>query len=153
MFSNSPYPAARHPSAAAYRDVGASTALQDASPHRLVALLYEALASQIAGARGALGRGDVAAKGRAIAHAVRIVDEGLRAPLDRRGGGAIAQNLHDVYGYLVQRLTLANVRNDDAMLHECGRLAETLREGWDGIAEQVRAAEPAGAAAMAQATA
>lgn len=143
MFSSHPHFASRRPSAAAYQDVGASTALQDASPHRLVALLYEALASQIAGARGALGRDDVPAKGRAIAHAVRIVDEGLRAPLDLHGGGAIAANLHDVYGYLVQRLTLANLRNDDAMLHECARLADTLREGWDGIAEQVRDAAAA----------
>ena len=37
MFSSPLYLAARHPSAAAYADVGASTALQAASPHRLVA--------------------------------------------------------------------------------------------------------------------
>ena len=149
MFSSPPHLATRRPSAAAYADVGASTALQAASPHRLVSLLYEALASQIAGARGALSRQDIPAKGRAIAHAVRIVDEGLCAPLDLARGGAIAANLHDLYGYLVQRLTLANLRNDDAMLSECARLAETLREGWDGIADQVQAK----AAQAAQATA
>jgi flagellar protein FliS len=130
----------RKPSATFYREVGASTALDGASPHKLVSLLYAALASQIAGARGALARGDIPAKGRAISHAVRIVDEGLNAPLDMAGGGAIAANLHDLYDYMVQHLTMANLKNDDTMLAECARLVETLREGWDGIADQVEAA-------------
>ena len=120
------------------REVGASTALDGASPHKLVSLLYSALASQIAGARGALARRDIAEKGRAIAHAVRIIEEGLNAPLDLQRGGAIASNLRDLYDYMVQRLTLANLRNDDMLLSECARLVETLREGWDGMADPQR---------------
>ena len=143
MFSSSQSLESRQPSAAAYRDVGAQTAVEGASPHKLVSLLYTALATQIANARGALVRTDVAGKGRAIAHAVRIIEEGLSAPLDRLAGGAIATNLHDLYVYLVQRLTLANAKNDDALLSECGRLVETLRDGWDGIAGQVDRAQAA----------
>lgn len=131
MFSTTTYPGAK-----AYSEVGARTSLQDASPHKLVSLLYATLASRIAAARGALSRRDVAAKGHAISHAVRIIEEGLVAPLDMQSGGSIAVNLHDLYDYLVRRLTLANVHNDDALLHECARLVETLREGWDGMAEQ-----------------
>lgn len=145
MFSSTSFQGSRRPSAAAYRDVGASTALDSASPHKLVSLLYTALSSQIASARGALARRDVAEKGRAISHAVRIVEEGLRAPLNMKDGGAIAANLHDLYEYIAQQLTLANLRNDDRLLDECARLVETLREGWDGIADRV--APPARAAA------
>jgi flagellar secretion chaperone FliS len=138
MFSSSPYPGSHRAPATAYREVGASTALDGASPHKLVSLLFGALMSQIANARGALERHDVVEKGRAIAHAVRIIEEGLSAPLDMQRGGAIAQNLRDLYDYMVQRLTLANLKNDDAPMRECARLVETLREGWDGMAEPVR---------------
>ncbi len=139
MFSSSPYPVSHRASASAYREIGATTALDGASPHKLVNLLYGALASQIANARGALARRDIVEKGRAVAHAVRIIEEGLMAPLDMQRGGAIAQNLHDLYDYMVMRLTLANSRNDDALMSECARLLETLREGWDGIAAQADA--------------
>ena len=145
MFSSSTQLGNRRPSATAYREVGASTALDGASPHKLVSLLYSALASQLAGARGALARSDVPAKARAIAHAVRIVEEGLRIPLDRQAGGAIATNLNDLYEYIVHRLTLANLRNDDDALRECAQLVETLREGWDGMAGQAEAASRAAA--------
>ena len=145
MFSSSPFLGSGRASATAYREIGATTSLDGASPHKLVSLLYEALASQIAVARGALARHDVAEKGRAIAHAVRIIEEGLRAPLDMQGGGAIASNLRELYDYMVRRLTLANLKNDDVPLAECARLVETLGQGWDGIANQVHA--PARAAA------
>ena len=138
MFSSSSQSyGTRKPSVIAYREIGVSTALDDASPHKLVSLLYAGLASQIAGARGALARNDISAKGRAISHAVRIVEEGLRAPLDMQRGGAIATNLHDLYEYMARELTMANLKNDDQRLSACAKLVETLREGWDGIADQV----------------
>lgn len=141
MFSSSSSLGSRKPSANAYRDIGATTSLDGASPHKLVSLLYSALAAQVATARGALARRDIPSKARAISHAARIVDEGLRMPLDLVGGGAIAANLADLYEYLVHQLTLANLKNDDDTLAECARLVETLREGWDGIADQVHAAD------------
>jgi len=140
MFSSTHFLGPRRPATTVYRDVGATTSLDGASPHKLVSLLYEALASQIARARGALARGDIAEKGRAISHAVRILDEGLNAPLDMSAGGAIAANLHDLYDYIVLALTVANLKNDDAGLGECARLVETLRDGWDAIASHAEAA-------------
>ena len=145
MFSSGQFLGSRRPSATTYREVGASTALDGASPHKLVSLIYAALASQIAAARGAMARDDVAEKGGAISHAVRIIDEGLNAPLDLVAGGALAGNLHDLYDYLVHTLTMANLKNDDAALAECARLVETLRDGWDGIADQVHPTQKAAA--------
>lgn len=138
MFSSPQFHRSRQISATVYRDVGASTALDGASPHKLVSLLYAALASQLAGARGALARRDVAEKGRAISHAVRIIEEGLRAPLDMQAGGTLAANLSDLYTYMVQRLTMANLKNDDELLAECMRLVATLHESWNDIADQVQ---------------
>ncbi len=138
MFS-SPHSLGARPASTAYKEIGASTAIDGARPHKLVSLLYATLASEIAQARGAMARGEVAEKCRAICKAARILEEGLNAPLDLQAGGALAANLRDLYAYMVERLTLANLRNDDRLLAECARLTETLRDGWDGIADQVRA--------------
>ncbi len=145
MFSSAHQIGTRRPSASNYRDVHATTAIEGATPHKLVSLLYQSVASEIAAARGAIARADIAGKGRAIAHAVRVIEEGLVAPLDMTAGGALAQNLSDLYQYLVHRLTVANLHSDDAVLAECAKLVEVLRDGWDGIASQV--AGPARAAA------
>src|SRR4051812_47324679 len=137
MFSNPRPHGLQRPFVSAYREVNASTAVEGASPHKLVSLLYQTLGSEIAAARGAISRRDVVEKGRAIAKAVRIVEEGLLAPLDLKAGGDLAANLDILYRYVVERLTVANLNGDDAVLAECGRLVDTLREGWDAIASQV----------------
>lgn len=124
----------------AYRRVGIETGIEAASPHRLVAMLFDGLVEAIAQARGAMQAGQIEAKGRAIGRAVRIVDEGLRGGLNANGGGSLAADLGELYGYITQRLTHANLRNDVAALDECQRLVEPLREAWTSIAPQV---EPA----------
>lgn len=145
MFSSANHLGSRRPSVKSYREVHASTAIEGASPHKLVSLLFQSVASEIAAARGAIARSDIGEKGRAISHAVRIIEEGLLAPLDMATGGAIAANLRDLYQYLVYRLTMANLKTDDGALAECARLIESLREGWEAIADQVHM--PARAAA------
>lgn len=137
MFSSSFGTGTRPSFAGMYRNVNASTAVEGASPHKLVSMLYGAVGSEIAAARGAITRGDVAEKGRAIGHAVRIVEEGLLAPLDMARGGPLAANLRDLYQYMVYRLTVGNLKSDDSALADCGRVLETLRDGWDAIAPQV----------------
>lgn len=57
-------------------------------------------------------------------------------------GGDIAANLHRLYDYLVMRLTMANIKSDDAGLLECWKLIDTLRDGWDRMALNVNAGEP-----------
>ena len=140
MFQSPQTFGSRRPSTGAYREINASTAVDSASPHRLISLLYAHLSSEITLARGALGRGDMAAKGVSIGRAVRVVEEGLNAPLNMVAGGELAANLRGLYEYLARRLTVANARNDDAVLGECLRLVQTLREGWDGIADRVQPA-------------
>jgi len=137
MFSSIPQGGRRSPVSATYRNVNALAAVEGASPHKLVSMLYQAVRGEIAAARGAVERGDVGEKGRAIGHAVRIVEEGLMAPLDTDAGGALAANLQNLYQYSVYRLTLANLHSDDAALAECADLARTLAEGWDAIGPQV----------------
>ncbi len=116
-----------------YQQVSVESQLSGASPHHLVAMLFEGWMEAVAQARGAMRSGNSVVKGHAIGRAVRIVDEGLRAGLDLRAGGSLAQDLHELYGYLTLRLTLANLRNDEAALDECVRLMRPLQEAWTAI--------------------
>jgi flagellar protein FliS len=140
MFSASPAhrrPDARSAAFAAgglYRQVGVESQLAGgATPHRLVAMLFEGFMEQVAIARGALRDGQAVVKGQAIGRAVRIVEEGLRAGLDLRAGGSLARDLNDLYSYLSLRLTHANLRNDEAALDECQRLMLPLQQAWSAI--------------------
>ena len=74
---------------------------------------------------------------RSVSRAVRIVEEGLKGGLDLQSGGEIAANLSLVYGYVSQRLTMANLQNDDAMLQQCAELIQPLREAWTQIGAAV----------------
>jgi flagellar protein FliS len=118
-----------------YRKVGVESAVPGATPHQLIAMLFDGLLEAIAQARGAMQARQVEAKAQALSRAVRIVEEGLRAGLDLKSGGSLARDLHELYGYLAMRLTLANLRNDDAALQECTRLVQPLREAWLAIGD------------------
>lgn len=130
--TSSSRPAARSP-LAAYVRTGIESRVAEADPHALVALLFDGLFESIAQARGAIRAGDRVAKGRAIGRAVGIVDEGLRAALDLKAGGALARDLHDLYAYVAMRLTRANLGDDEAALDECAALMRPLREAWNAI--------------------
>ncbi|OGB19698.1 MAG: flagellar export chaperone FliS [Burkholderiales bacterium RIFCSPLOWO2_12_67_14] len=119
--------------AAAYKRIAAETSVQTADPHQLVGLLFDALLQSIAAARGAMSRGDIAAKGAALGKAVRIIEEGLKAGLNLQQGGDLAANLQQLYGYSVLRLTQANLRNDAKALEEVTQLIEPLAQSWKQI--------------------
>jgi len=89
--------------------------------------------ARVQSAKGALRRGEEAAKGQAIGHAVRIIDEGLKAALDLNAGGKLAADLSDLYAYVCLRLIQANLNNDEAALDECLGLLAPLREAWQAI--------------------
>ena len=111
----------------------------DASPHQMVTMLFDGLFESLAQARGALRANDIAAKGRAIGRAVRIVDEGLRSALNLQQGGALARDLHDLYAYITARLTHANLKNDEGAIEECAALMTPVREAWASIRVQADA--------------
>jgi flagellar secretion chaperone FliS len=124
--------------ASTYRHVGIETGVSGASPHQLVSMLFDGVQDSIAQARGAIQARDIATKGRAIARAMRIVDEGLQGALNAQAGGTLALDLRDLYQYITVRLTHANLHNDDAALAECARLIEPVRSAWRTIGAQMQ---------------
>jgi flagellar protein FliS len=129
--------------AGAYHQVGVQTMVAGASPHGLVALLFDGFMAAVNRAKGAMRQGDVAGKGQAIGHAVRIIDEGLKAALDLKAGGKLAADLSDLYAYVCVRLMQASLHNDEAALDECLNLIQPLREAWTAIGDTVNPANHA----------
>lgn len=120
-----------------YSSVKVQSSVEDASPHRLIQMLFECAIERIAQAKGAMQRKEVTSKLEAVNKAINIVN-GLRGSLNDAEGGELAANLDDMYDYIIRRLIQANQENDPAQLDECGRLLGELKSAWDGIAEQVR---------------
>lgn len=121
----------------AYKNVGLETSVMGADPHKLVAMLFQGALLAISEAKYEMQNRRMEAKGKAISKAIAIIGEGLQASLDLKAGGELAQNLFGLYGYMVKRLTDANINNDPAQLDEVTRLLAELQDAWNTIRPQV----------------
>ena len=109
---------------------------------QLITLLFNGFMDSVALARGAMRSRQIEAKGKAIGRTARIVEEGLKAGLNLKDGGKLAEDLDSLYAYVALRLTYANLKNDEGALDECARLIGPLRDAWIAIGPQVEANAP-----------
>jgi flagellar protein FliS len=123
--------------AAQYRNTGLSSAVMDADPHRLVALLLAGACDRIRLAEACVARGDYARKGKAIGEVCAILGH-LNGSLDHEAGGEIAGSLSSLYDYLQGRLTQANLDNDQSALHEALELLGEIESAWNAIPDGQR---------------
>lgn len=121
----------------AYANVGMETSVATADPHKLILLLYQGALLAIGQAKNQMLHNEIAAKGKYISQAIMIIEEGLKASLDKNAGGELAQNLSDLYDYMSQRLLIANLKNDVAVLDEVSRLLSELKGAWEAIRPEV----------------
>jgi flagellar protein FliS len=127
--------------AAQYRSVRSHGLVAEASPARLVQIMFEQILAQLATAQGCMDRiennmplNDVVAKGNALGKAIRLIDQ-LNNTLDMERGQKIAENLRALYVYMLARLTMANVTNDSQIVAEVAALVQKVKSGWDQIVE------------------
>jgi len=120
----------------AYAKVGLETSVIAASPHKLIVMLYDGALSAIRNAGKHMSAGQIAEKGAAISKALDIINNGLRASLDKKAGGEIAGNLDSLYAYMTERLLTANLQNKAEMLEEVQTLLTDLRDAWTQIGEK-----------------
>jgi flagellar protein FliS len=130
--------------AAQYRAVSSHGLVANASPTRLVQIMFEHVLSNLATAQGCMERiednrpvSDVVAKGAAIGKAIRLIGQ-LNGTLDMERGGEIAASLRALYVYILARLTLANATNDAQIVAEASKLVREVKIGWDQIVTDER---------------
>lgn len=121
----------------AYARVGVETLAMSASPHQLIAMLFDGAKTAIGMARHHMATGETVAKGNAITKAMNIVENGLKASLDAKAAGtegtSLVSNLSALYDYVVRRLMYANLHNDAAVLDEVDALLDSLASAWREI--------------------
>ena len=129
---------------AQYRAVRSHGLVADASPARLVQVMFEHILSNLATAQGCMERiennlplNEVIEKGKSLGKAIRLISE-LNATLDMERGRQIAENLRALYEYMLNRLTLANVNNDAGIVAEVASLVAKIKSGWDQIVTDSR---------------
>jgi len=115
-----------------YQEFGSAALASDASPHRLIAMLYDGAIERLAKGIAGIERQDLALKLKSINGAAAII-EYLQLILDLDNGGDLAARLYALYDYARRRLTQANADNDAEALREVMRLIQTVKSGWDEI--------------------
>ena len=130
--------------AAQYRTVRSHGLVAEASPARLVQIMFEHILSELATAQGCMERiknnmplAEVVAKGKSLGKAIRLINQ-LNATLDMERGRQIAENLRALYLYMLERLTQANVTNDPRIVEEAASLIRKVKSGWDKIVTDQR---------------
>ena len=117
----------------AYAKVGMETGVTSASPHKLIVMLFDGALVSVTAAIMNMKAGNIPDKGAAISKAIMIIDSGLRASLDKKAGGEIAEGLDALYEYMGARLVEANLKNQVEILEEVHRLLSELRSAWNAI--------------------
>lgn len=120
----------------AYQRVNTQTSITDADPHKLIQLLYNGAIERINMAKARVQAKDYEGKGKLLNKAIEIIG-GLRSFLDFEKGGDLAVRLEGLYDYMERTLLEASARNDVAKLDEVLDLLRSIKEGWDGIREEV----------------
>jgi len=115
-----------------YQQVGVFSSAAYADPHHLITMLMDGALERIALAKGAMLQNDIAEKGKLIGNTVTII-EGLRGCLDLSAGGELAQNLFDLYDYMIRQLLRANLESEPEILDEVARLLREIESAWVDI--------------------
>jgi len=116
-----------------YQQVGTLTA----DPARLVLMLFDGASRFLHKARRALEGGDLKAFAQAMSRAHAIIGE-LADSLNLKDGGPIAQNLAQLYRFMLVYLVEGQLARSPAHLDRVLGLLQTIREGFEAAVESER---------------
>jgi flagellar protein FliS len=105
------------------------TQVSTASKEKILLMLYEGAIKFSKKAKIALQNNDVADKGIMLGRAMDIIFE-LKNTLDFEVGGELAIQLEQLYMFMVDELTNANLNNDEAAVQNVIEILENLYSGW-----------------------
>jgi flagellar protein FliS len=128
-------PGLAYGSAHAYSQIDVETGGVAPNPRQLIVILFEGALAAVALAKQHMLGANTPAKGQAISKAVSIITGGLRASLDKTHNADLAGDLDALYGYLCNKLILANLRCQPEWLDDVHRLLSELKQAWEIAAQ------------------
>ncbi|HVM91875.1 MAG TPA: flagellar export chaperone FliS [Terriglobales bacterium] len=103
--------------------------VRNASPARLVIVLYDLLIGALTDAIDALDRNDVEERSRNLKRAFLVLEQ-MEASLDMSSGGDAARNLARFYAVLRSNIMAAHAQGSRALLEKQIQLLFQVREAW-----------------------
>lgn len=125
------------PGLSAYTQTNIESIVHEATPHKLIEMLFKGAKDALAHAMGAIEREDFESKSKKISKATEIILN-LQTYLDKEKGGEVAENLNELYFYMVKVLIDANRTNDLEKLGEVYGLLGTVADGWTSMPENFK---------------
>jgi len=113
------------------------TSVMSASREQILLMLYEGAIKFTKLAIQAAEQKKIAERGQNIIRAFDIVME-LNATLDHKVGGELATQLEQLYLFLMDQYTKANISGSPEPLRGCLKVLENLYEGWKQAVEQIK---------------
>jgi flagellar protein FliS len=113
------------------------TAVSEASPHKLVEMLYDGAIKNMKLAKVFMTQRSFEKKSEHMNKALSIINA-LRAGVDMNKGGEVADNLYDLYDYCYRRLFTASVKNDIAIIDEVLEHMESVSKAWKEMPENFK---------------
>ena len=127
----------------AYAKVGMETGVVAANPHKLIVMLFEGAQIALNNGLQHMQAGNIPEKGKALSKAIAIIENGLRASLDKSVGGQMVLNLDALYEYMINQLLMANLKNQPEVIHEVQALLRDIQGAWEEIAPKSATSAPA----------
>lgn len=115
-----------------------TTQVTTASREKILLMLYEGAIRFTRQAQTAMDQKKVAEKGKYISKATAILSE-LMATLDFKVGGKLAEDLENLYIFMIDKLIEGNIENNPECLKVVEDLLRTLYSAWKDVIENPRA--------------
>jgi flagellar protein FliS len=113
------------------------TSVLSASREQILLMLYEAAIKFTKLAIQAIEEKKIAERGQNIIRALDIIIE-LQATLDHKVGGDLAKQLEQLYVFMIDQYTKANLKGEIEPLKSNLKVLENLYEGWKVAIEKVK---------------
>lgn len=129
--------ALRNKYAKQYANNYVETSVTEATPYKLVQLLYEGAIKNLSVAKVFVEHKNYEKKAEHINKVISILFA-LKSGLDMESGGDVAQNLWALYDYMVRKTFEGSAKNNLQMLEEVLELLQNLNDSWAMMPEQYK---------------
>ena len=114
------------------------TSVQTSSQKQLIVMLYDGMHRFMSQACQAIDQKEIEAAHHNLSKTGKILLE-LLSTLREDQGGEVAQNLKKLYVYCYERIVIANLKKDKAMVEEVMLVIGNLRDGWKQLYKESQA--------------
>jgi len=121
----------------AYANNYVETAVSEATPHKLIEMLYDGVIKNLNLAKVFIEQKNFEKKSEHVNKALAILNS-LRAGVDLERGGEVAGNLYDLYDYCYRTLFAASSKNDAVAVSEVLEHIETVSSAWKQMPENFK---------------